>query len=688
MKNATFAWVLVASFASLGAGRARAEALCDAPPPVREALAALNADEALTVPARTARLSALVEKYPDDVRIHEALGDLQSRDDYASALAKYRALSEKHPDDPRFAYLHARLLANGKPKEAVPLLQAVVARDSSFGRAYLLLGRLALKANDPARAKQDFEQYLKVCPDALDVYGFILRGGDRPSLAPTAARLRRTIESRQDAPALAAYATLWSLEFKSTPLTGHKALRKRVESDLKRLRALQPSPDEAVLHAFEEGYKLTSDAEGKKWVAAQQKDRPGAGQHAFMKVYMDWMKEHPFPTEKSTKKQVDDFNAAQFAASAEWVSKWPRSDMVWGMRLGSAPASLPVAELKAIATHVLELYPDTLQVAQVYAERGIDVDKVPGMVQRALQHHDRSLANWRAQPEIYSSMLPVMDEQEPSYRFGAWSTLARAYSRLGDTAHLREVVAQMKGAVETPADAKQDADGAQRMRDYWQARAWLASAEHHKADAFAFLLRARPPGAATDETEPSSPTREARQIWKELGGSDEAWGLLSAGDATKTASTPVDAGWQKREQPLPAIALGDLHGRIWRSSDLRGKVVILTAWATWCEPCKRELPYVEKLYQQARKRSDLLVLTLNVDDEAGLVEPFVREARYSFPVLLASDLKTSLMDRGIPLGLVVDATGTIRLERLGWDESHAERWVEDALAAAGRTKTR
>ena len=92
--------------------------------------------------------------------------------------------------------------------------------------------------------------------------------------------------------------------------------------------------------------------------------------------------------------------------------------------------------------------------------------------------------------------------------------------------------------------------------------------------------------------------------------------------------------WDSKNTPLAAFELTDLQGRNWSLADLKGKVAFINVWATWCGPCREELPYVQKLSEQLKGRNDVLVLTLNTDEEVGKVEPFMKEKKFTFPVLL------------------------------------------------------
>src|ERR1022692_1733782 len=92
-----------------------------------------------------------------------------------------------------------------------------------------------------------------------------------------------------------------------------------------------------------------------------------------------------------------------------------------------------------------------------------------------------------------------------------------------------------------------------------------------------------------------------------------------------------------------------------------GRPVLINVWATWCGPCQRELPHMEKLYRKLKDRSDLQILTLTIDEDLGAVAPFMKEKGYTFPVLPAYSFVTGLLDLvGIPQNWIVDSKGEWR----------------------------
>ncbi len=119
----------------------------------------------------------------------------------------------------------------------------------------------------------------------------------------------------------------------------------------------------------------------------------------------------------------------------------------------------------------------------------------------------------------------------------------------------------------------------------------------------------------------------------------------------KTGIQPI-----KRSMEAPNFCLEDLKGKKSELNNFKGKVIFLNFWATWCGPCKEEMPSMEILFQQF-KGKDFVFLSISVDYEEGeAVKEFIKKNRYTFPVLL--DPKCSVLDlyevRRIPTTIIID----------------------------------
>lgn len=111
----------------------------------------------------------------------------------------------------------------------------------------------------------------------------------------------------------------------------------------------------------------------------------------------------------------------------------------------------------------------------------------------------------------------------------------------------------------------------------------------------------------------------------------------------------------------PNFTLEDIYGKKVELYSLRGRVVLLAFWATWCSPCKKEMPSMESLYQQFKSKGFVL-LAISVDyEKKEKVKEFVEKNGYNFPVLLDSKLHAyHLYDvKGIPTAILIDKQGRI-----------------------------
>jgi thiol-disulfide isomerase/thioredoxin len=209
-----------------------------------------------------------------------------------------------------------------------------------------------------------------------------------------------------------------------------------------------------------------------------------------------------------------------------------------------------------------------------------------------------------------------------------------------------------------------------RQSDYWRNRARLAALENRKADALTYYqlalqTRLSPPTPWRGRLE-DPVSDEARAVFKELGGTDVAWDIWNKPPGAKPQEA-TEGRWEKPTRQLPTFELADLSGKTWKLATLEGKSVLINIWATWCGPCNAELPHLQKLYETVKDRPGLQILTLNIDEDLGLVEPFMKEKGYTFPVMPAFSYVTTLLDGfAIPQNWIVDPKGVWRWTQIGY----------------------
>ncbi|HKN88476.1 MAG TPA: TlpA disulfide reductase family protein [Nitrospiraceae bacterium] len=132
--------------------------------------------------------------------------------------------------------------------------------------------------------------------------------------------------------------------------------------------------------------------------------------------------------------------------------------------------------------------------------------------------------------------------------------------------------------------------------------------------------------------------------------------------------------------PLPAFTLTTVEGKALDFSQLRGKVVVLNFWATWCGPCKEEMPALDRLSRRFDPR-DVAILTITTEHERTNLQQFMKQLDSTLPVLLDEqrDVSLAFMVRGLPTTVVVAKNGTIVARAVGpreWDGPDAIRFIE------------
>ncbi len=134
----------------------------------------------------------------------------------------------------------------------------------------------------------------------------------------------------------------------------------------------------------------------------------------------------------------------------------------------------------------------------------------------------------------------------------------------------------------------------------------------------------------------------------------------------------------------PDFTLPSLDGQTVRLSDLRGKAVLLNFWATWCAPCRLEMPTMDKAYQEYKSRGlEILAVSLDAGSNS-VVKNFMQELKLDFPVLLDPDMEVLRLYRqfSIPATFLIDKQGIVRHRELGyrdWTDPESRRLIEAIL---------
>jgi len=153
----------------------------------------------------------------------------------------------------------------------------------------------------------------------------------------------------------------------------------------------------------------------------------------------------------------------------------------------------------------------------------------------------------------------------------------------------------------------------------------------------------------------------------------------------------------EKKQTLPAVSkpfqapdfeLKDENDVVYRLSDLRGKVVVINFWATWCPPCRFEMPSLERLWQQVKDK-DIVILAINVGEDADTMFEFTGELQLTMP--LPMDRKGDVVKlypvTGLPTTYVISPEGVVTHRAMGsreWDSPELIKQLQ--MMGKGRLK--
>lgn len=188
---------------------------------------------------------------------------------------------------------------------------------------------------------------------------------------------------------------------------------------------------------------------------------------------------------------------------------------------------------------------------------------------------------------------------------------------------------------------------------------------------FAVLTASEPASAATAGAEESNGSAVRTVSVGHVSGVDEA-------------ARELDLIRPPRPKQASDFTVSLLGGETLRLKGQRGKPVLVNFWATWCGPCREEMPAMERLYAKHRQRGFVL-LAVSVDTDAALVRPFLERYKITFPVALDAkmDLANAYGVRALPASFLIDRDGYLAALALGpraWDNRAAHALVEGMLA--------
>jgi thiol-disulfide isomerase/thioredoxin len=255
-----------------------------------------------------------------------------------------------------------------------------------------------------------------------------------------------------------------------------------------------------------------------------------------------------------------------------------------------------VARLSDLLLSAAERLPDqsaswpplSITLAEIYVRHRIRLDRVPEMVQKGLEDIEYQ-ERYRRDADVFANIPDSMRHDNVQFTHDKVREIrARHALATGD----RERALALLGDLRRELEASKPEDDRSRAAQQWQRK--------HSA----YLRLAKEAGLDVQPV------------------------------AELVLSNPEDV----KRYPVADFEAKDMSGRTWRLADLKGKVAYVNVWTTWCAPCRAEMPGLQKLHERWKDRPDRVVLTISADFHPMLVESFLKEAKYTFPVLHGTEV--------------------------------------------------
>jgi thiol-disulfide isomerase/thioredoxin/tetratricopeptide (TPR) repeat protein len=220
-----------------------------------------------------------------------------------------------------------------------------------------------------------------------------------------------------------------------------------------------------------------------------------------------------------------------------------------------------------------------------------------------------------------------------------------------------------------------------RPRVLWLAELYEAQGDFERARKY--LL-----AGVSDDEQANSYIRERLPVVFSKLGRDSSAAASALKDAesrynTLTAASPGNRDEQKKRalakrvaKPAPDFKVLTVDKKVVRLSDLRGKVVVLNFWATWCGPCIEEMPHLEKAFLKYKNEPRVVFLAVSVDDNKLAVRSFLQKKRYTMLTAYDDGAAQSFGVSGIPTTFFIDRNGTIQFDEQGFGGDGSEYYVE------------
>jgi thiol-disulfide isomerase/thioredoxin len=154
-------------------------------------------------------------------------------------------------------------------------------------------------------------------------------------------------------------------------------------------------------------------------------------------------------------------------------------------------------------------------------------------------------------------------------------------------------------------------------------------------------------------------------------------GCMKIGLFQPPTSSTVNKKENAGNNGAPYLLLKSPDGKTINIQDLKGKVIFINFWATWCPPCIAEMPSINALYKRFKNNPNIVILPVDVDNNFSKSVPFMKKNAYALPVYnAASQLPEGFLGNAIPTTVIIDKTGKVVLRHEGGADYTNKKFVE------------
>lgn len=607
---------------------------------------------------KTKRLSILQQglaKYRENYFLLSAR--MLAEPDREAEIHWAEALQREHPDRPEYAILRATALVTRDTPEAIGMLEALKASGPAGPQAFLQLSQIHAfnKFKDATQLQSDIKGFLQECPASLDpeALNLVFRNGTTEQILRMSAAVHKRLRNMKLPFLQSTWVAVWKMEFKVRSKDEQPLLRAEISQDLARFQHLSPMADLDSLMLLHSGYELLNNQAEMDKVDDRVLDEYATSPEAMQVAEQRWNRDHPI--------LLNDSEASFRASLADvtrWQKRWPNNSFIVSKRLDAltelgdtTPDQIAEAGDELLAA--IEKNPNNYyvpifynQLAAAFVKYKIRLDQVLGLEEKSYRPIRKREEACLKDDQNVEETLEICKQRVTYIKLRHFKVLLDYYELSTRPNEAREIDQELKTL-----------DAPSTYRPYLLSlRGQAAVIEGRKLDAL-LLYHAALDGAATESDVVRSSFKEkVDSLWKALGGTPEGYGLFVQSERSTSAAVDV---WVPPKKPMPEFSLQDLDGKTWKLADWGGKTLLINVWATWCLPCREELPQVQELYDMWKDRKDVALLTLNIDEDATKISPFVQRNKFTFPILVARDFVATVIDGGIPQTWIVNSMGKL-----------------------------